>query len=116
MLITQDQWVLQTVRSYCIDFVAEPHQERRPHAPVYSHDQAQLIRSELGELLGKGAIVELNTPSAGFYSTLFLVPKKDGGQRPVINLKVLNQFVRAQHFKMEGIHTLKDSPEIGWQK
>ena len=107
-LITQDQWVLQTVRGYCIDFVAEPHQERRPHAPVYSHDQAQLIRSDVGELLRKGATVELTTPSAGFYSTLFLVPKKDGGQRPVINLKALNQFVRAQHFKMEGIHTLKD--------
>ena len=35
------------------------------------------------------------------------MPKKEGGQRPVINLKVLNQFVQAQHFKMEGVHTLK---------
>ena len=44
----------------------------------------------------------------GFHSTLFLVPKEDGGQRPVTNLKVLNSFVTVQHFKMEGIHTLKD--------
>ena len=36
-----------------------------------------------------------------------MVPKKDGGQRPVIKLKALNQFVIAPHFKMEGIHTLK---------
>ena len=41
------------------------------------------------------------------FPPLFLVPKKDGGQRPVINLKSLNSFVDAPHFKMEGIHTLK---------
>ena len=37
-----------------------------------------------------------------------IVPKKDGGMRPVINLKSLNEYVVPQHFKMEGIHTLKD--------
>ena len=37
-----------------------------------------------------------------------MVPKKDGGQRPIINLKKLNSFVQTQHFKMEGIHMLKD--------
>ena len=39
---------------------------------------------------------------------IFLVEKKDGGQRPVINLKSLNQFVRIEHFKMEGLHLLSD--------
>ena len=39
---------------------------------------------------------------------MFLVPKKDGGQRPMINLKGLNQSVKTEHFKMEGIHMLKD--------
>ena len=41
------------------------------------------------------------------FPPLFLVPKKDGGQRPDINLKSLNSFVDTPHFKMEGIHTLK---------
>ena len=44
----------------------------------------------------------------GFYTTLFLVPKKGGGSRPVINLKHLNEFIPFHHFKMEGMHTLKD--------
>ena len=44
----------------------------------------------------------------GFYSSLFLVPKKDGGKRPVINLKDLNAYVPPYHFKMEGLHTLRD--------
>ena len=52
-------------------------------------------------------------PRRGFYSNLFLVPKKASGQRPVINLKSLNSFVQTQHFKMEGIHTLRELIEPG---
>ena len=37
-------------------------------------------------------------------STVFLVPKKNGSQRPVINVKVLYNFVRVPHYKMGGIH------------
>ena len=48
-----------------------------------------------------------------FLSTIFLVPKKDGGQRPVINLKCLNKFVYREHFKMEGIHILRDLLRAG---
>ena len=60
-------------------------------------------------MLLKGAITPI-APSdqQGFYSNLFLVPKKDGGMRPVINLKRLNEFIAPHHFKMEGLHTLKD--------
>ena len=42
-----------------------------------------------------------------FISPIFLVPKKDGGSRPVINLKRLNSHIVYQHFKMEGLHLLK---------
>ena len=73
--------------------------------PQYSVEQSQLI---VEELLGKGAIVEVHNPRGGFYSNLFLVPKKEERQRPVINLKTLNSFVHTEHFKMEGIHTLRD--------
>ena len=68
---------------------------------------------EVGELLQKGAVAEVEEPHGGFYSNLFLVPKKDGRQRPVINLKALNCFIQPQHFKMEGIHTLKELMKPG---
>ena len=80
----------------------------RPHTPHYSQEQNQLISEEVTDLLAKGAISPVTEPQGGFHSNLFLVPKKDGGQRLVINLKALNQFVQPQHFRMEGLHTLKD--------
>ena len=48
-----------------------------------------MISTEIRELLSKGAVVE-TTPSQGsFVSQIFLVEKKEGGQRLVINLKAL---------------------------
>ena len=37
----------------------------------------------------------------GFYSTFFLVPKKSGELRPVLNLRPLNQYLKTKHFKMD---------------
>ena len=62
---------------------------------------------EAKSLLQKQVIQHLPTLPVGFYSNMFMVPKKGGGQRPVINLKYLNHFVKSEHFKMEGLHTVK---------
>ena len=108
--ITEDQWVLRTVQGFLIPFREEPRQMHLPQPCRYSEDQMNLLREEVTSLVRKGAVVTVD-PSAlekGFYSTLFLVPKSDGRMRPVINLKSLNFWVRPQHFKMEGIHTLRE--------
>ena len=49
----------------------------------------------------------------GFISSLFVVPKKDGGNRPVVNLKPLDQHITYEHFKMEGIHMFRDLLKLG---
>lgn len=64
--------------------------------------------NEIKSLQDKGAIHQASLSDPGFVSSLFMVPKKGGGQRPVINLKALNNFVEYSHFKMEGIHMLRD--------
>jgi hypothetical protein len=52
-------------------------------------------------LLDKRAVHQVqNNDSTGFTSPLFVVPKKDGGNRPVVNLKLLNQVLEYEHFKM----------------
>jgi len=69
-------------------------------------------------MLSYGAAKE-TTPANGFYSTLLLVPKKDGGQCPVINLKALNQCVQKQLQSADdrglmvntGMHKIHQSPQ-----
>ena len=51
--------------------------------------------------------------SRQFLSNLFLADKSDRGKRPVINLKNLNSFIPYQHFKMEGLHLMKDLLQDG---
>ena len=66
--------------------------------------QHNILLQEVHTLLSKQAI-ELVPPQMardGFYSTLFMVPKKNSETlRPVINLKPLNQFLLKKSFKMD---------------
>ena len=80
-----------------------------------SHNQvnAHLIDSEVESLLTKGAIAETTPIREGFFSRLFLVPKKGGTFRPVIDLSFLNKFVENSHFQMESIHCLKSLLQKG---
>ena len=70
-------------------------------------EQAASLKEEIQSLLEKGAISQCRE-NTGFFSTIFLVPKKNDQMRPVINLKRLNQWVESPHFKLEGIPTLRD--------
>ena len=50
--------------------------------------------------------------SPGHYSRIFLVPKKNGKLRLIIDLTVLNHFVYTQTFKMETQRTVKDAVKL----
>ena len=81
----------------------------RPPIPCSLGHQT-IIDQEVWELLSKEAVhfVQPNTQQEPrFIRSLFVITKKGGGQRPVINLKPLNCFIRYEHFKMESIHILK---------
>ena len=106
--VTQDQWVLETIWGYRIPFVSEPRKLQLPRQLCLSNEGKALLEVEIQEMLEKGAIQEARTKGRGFVSNVFLVPKKEGGQRPVINLKKLNEYIHTEHFKMEVIHLLKD--------
>jgi hypothetical protein len=50
----------------------------------------------------KGAVERVwLSSSPGFYGRLFVVPKRTGGWRPVLDLSPLNAFLRKVRFRME---------------
>ncbi|XP_057713573.1 uncharacterized protein LOC130929952 [Corythoichthys intestinalis] len=60
------------------------------------------LSRELSSLLAMGAIepVDPRACPRGFYSTYFLVPKKTGGFRPVLDLRGLNRYLKVLPFRM----------------
>ena len=105
--LAKDQNILSIVEGYKIPFNTVPHQEKVP-GNIHMSPAHQSLDMEISEILKKGAIsLVQNHQEKGFLSNLFLVGKKDGGHRPVINLKNLNKYIPYEHFKMEGLHYLK---------
>ena len=111
--LTQDPKILKVVSGYDIQFSVLPKQNKPPHATRLSTQQRKMMKTEVGEMLMKGAIKQVTNTRGQFLSNIFLVIKKYGGNRPVINLKNLNSFIPYQHFKMEGLHLLKEMLKEG---
>src|SRR4029434_7959819 len=65
-------------------------------------EQSHFLREEIISLLRKEAIsiVLPEEEAAGFYSRYFLVPKKDGNYRPILDLRVLNKTLMLLRFRM----------------
>ena len=65
-------------------------------------------------MLEKKAIGIVHFPNKNqFLSSLFLVSKKDGGNRPVINLKSLNQHIPYLNIQMDNITALAYLKKMG---
>ena len=82
--------------------------ENHPTLQILNQEQSKLVKEELKEMLLKRAIQSVSPFKNQYLSNLFLVSKRDGGNRPVINLKHLNNFIPYQHFKKEGLNLLQN--------
>ncbi|KAL0201683.1 hypothetical protein M9458_004870, partial [Cirrhinus mrigala] len=96
-------WVLRTVeKGYAIQFGAPPPPFDGVFPTLVGPRQALVMEQEVETLLRKEAIevVPPHVRESGFYSRYFIVPKKDGGLRPIIDLRRLNHSVMKLKFKM----------------
>ena len=69
--------------------------------------EKETISLEVENLLKKGAVEQVCPQKDQSLSNIFIVKKKDRGNRPVIKLKELNQYIPFLHFKMESLQSLK---------
>ena len=102
--VTPDPWVVETLsRGYRIQFKRRPPPFNGVKMTVVGDPlRSRALSQEIEELLRKGAIESV--PGAaqlrGYYSFYFLIPKKDGGFRPILDLRKLNQFLKVFRFRM----------------
>ncbi|KAL0169213.1 hypothetical protein M9458_033809, partial [Cirrhinus mrigala] len=87
---------------YAIQFARRPPKFRGVLTTSVQGPNTAVLRAGIAVLLAKGAIETV--PSAemkkGFYSPYFIVPKKGGGLRPILDLRVLNRALLKLLFKM----------------
>ena len=77
-----------------------PFQSKEPSS-IYDDDELIRIRGCLSRLLTIGAVEEVDDEKEQFLSRVFTVPKSDGTNRLILNVKKLNDFIVNEHFKME---------------
>lgn len=88
--IISDPWILSTISGYKIEFDKSPFQYKIPLPIKFHQKQSESIDQEVLEILDKRAISESEFETNQFISNIFIVEKKNGKFRPVINLMKLN--------------------------
>ena len=109
--ITDDKWVLSLVRKgNRIRFLERPNLS--PNPIFFQQPLSQHLEEEVANLLSMGAVEEIIPECPGYYSRIFLVPKKNGKLRLIIDLSVLNHFIYTETFKMETQRKVKDAIQL----
>ena len=99
------EWVLNTIkRGYSLQFARRPRRYTARVETTVKYEVSHLLRAEIAKLLSKGAIEPVSQAQSegGLYrySRYFLVPKKDGGFRPILDLRQLNRALVKRQFRM----------------
>lgn len=107
--ITKDPWILNGVEEgFLLEFETVPIFPDVPGRIGMSAEMESVCDREVDDLLAKGAVREIVDGSPGYVSSFFCVPKKGRDlYRPIVNLKGLNYFLSYEHFKMEGLVTVR---------
>ncbi len=97
------EWVMGIIkRGYSLQFARRPPRFSGVVSTSVQGENARVLRSEVMTLLEKAAI-EMVPPAlseSGFYSRYFLFPKKNGGLRPILDLRHLNHALMRRLFRM----------------
>ena len=110
--ITDNKWVLSIVRNgFRIPFIKIPPLSSVPIR--MSQSSSPFLREEIENLLNKRAVERVQNPGTpGFYSKIFLVPKKNGKFRLILDQSLLNRYIEKQAFKMETVKSVRQAMRL----
>ncbi len=107
--ITQDPWILQVIQGYQLELLSTPTQHSQVTHPRLTQVEQNVLDQEVQELLDKQAVHQILTGDTPSFISSFVCGPQERWRKPTsCNLKPLNQFLVYEHFKMEGIHILRD--------
>ena len=118
LALDASDWILGVIRG---GFRLLWEEERAPLTslppawkPLSVPSAQEALELEVAELIRKRAVELVVKPSSpGFYGRLFVVPKANGGWRPVLDLSPLNVFLRRIKFRMETPASVRSSIRQG---
>lgn len=104
--LTSDEWILDIVKGYKIEFDQLPVQQSLPQPINFNSEETEIIRGEIQKLYNKKVIEETLPQFDNYFSNIFIRPKPDGTHRLILNLKQLNEDIEHVHFKMETLRSV----------
>ncbi|XP_041420930.1 uncharacterized protein LOC121394314 [Xenopus laevis] len=99
-------------QGYHLEFASLPPRRFFMSRYPQGHQKAQALHDAIGKLIRSEVIIPFPTEERfrGYYSNLFVVPKKDGSVRPILDLKELHTFIRPRRFKLEFLRSVIAAP------
>ena len=104
--ITSDETILSWVRGVHIGFEPGLRQLFVPSQRSFGPEEDNFVNQKVNELLQKGIIEPSSHEDGETISTIFIVEKKGGGYRFILNLKPFNDQIENVHFKMETLENV----------
>ncbi|RLU18493.1 hypothetical protein DMN91_008850 [Ooceraea biroi] len=103
--ITNDKRILTAILGYKLPFSQIPPSRPYLREPQLSTSERSLCAAEIDRLLTKGAIQRVDFVPDQYLSSYFLIDKASGGKQFILNLKPLNEYIFAPHFKLKNLTT-----------
>ena len=91
-----------------IEFEETPFQGKIPNPYKFPSGKISEISTQIELMIKMGVIETIPTNEAKFVSNIFTKTKSDGSLRIILDLTMLNKYVKYKHFKMDNLQTAID--------
>lgn len=98
---------MSILHGYKLPILGVPTSDFSPNDPSMTEYESNEMSKVIRTFATMGAIEACIDEPNQFISPIFLVPKSDGTNRFILNLKKLNKFIKTEHFKLEDLRAAR---------